>query len=138
MQRSFLAQNPSVLWFIAILAVFTIAVTLLSDVTGVGLISTSFVKTLGKTLCLCLVAIAMDVVWGYCGILSLGHFAFFGIGGYAIGMWLMYARTEGIVVESLAGQPHPAHPTFCNERGTSHVAGILQQRDQEKQNADLW
>jgi urea transport system permease protein len=89
MQKTFLAQNPSVLWFIAILAVFTIAVTLLSEVTGVGLISTSFVKTLGKTLCLCLVAIAMDVVWGYCGILSLGHFAFFGIGGYAIGMWLM-------------------------------------------------
>ena len=107
MQRTFLAQNPSVLWFIAILAVFTIAVTLLSEATGVGVISTSFVKTLGKTLCLCLVAIAMDVVWGYCGILSLGHFAFFGIGGYAIGMWLMYARTELIVIESLAAAPLP-------------------------------
>ena len=81
MQRSFLAQNPSVLWFIATLAVFTIIVTLLSEVTGVDVISTSFVKTLGKTLCLCLVAIAMDAVWGYRGILSLGHFAFFGIGG---------------------------------------------------------
>jgi urea transport system permease protein len=46
------------------------------------------------TLCLCLVALAMDLVWGYCGILSLGHFAFFGLGGYMIGMWLMYARTE--------------------------------------------
>jgi urea transport system permease protein len=86
MRRSFLAENPSVLWFISILAVFTLAVALMSEVTGVDLISTSFVKTLGKTLCLCLVAIAMDVVWGYCGILSLGHFAFFGIGGYAIGM----------------------------------------------------
>jgi urea transport system permease protein len=39
----------------------------------------------------------MDLVWGYCGILSLGHFAFFGLGGYMIGMWLMYARTEDIV-----------------------------------------
>ena len=64
-------------------------------------------KTLGTTQSICLVAIAMDVVWGYCGILSLGHFAFFGIGGYAIGMWLMYARTEGIVVASLAEAPIP-------------------------------
>jgi urea transport system permease protein len=49
----------------------------------------------------------MDLVWGYCGILSLGHFAFFGLGGYMIGMWLMYARTEDIVVASLAGADLP-------------------------------
>ena len=113
MNRTFFAQNPSVIWFIALLAIFTIVVTLLSEVTGVGVISTSFVKTLGKTLCLCLVAIAMDVVWGYCGILSLGHFAFFGIGGYAIGMWLMYARTEGMVLESLSGQVIPPTCIKC-------------------------
>jgi urea transport system permease protein len=125
MNRSFFAQNPSVLWFIAILAIFTIAVTLLSEVTGVDLISTSFVKTLGKTLCLCLVAIAMDVVWGYCGILSLGHFAFFGIGGYAIGMWLMYARTEGIVLESLAGQPIPATPQEVSDAIGNQIFGVV-------------
>ena len=125
MQRSFLAQNPSVLWFIAILAVFTVIVTLLSEVTGVDMISTSFVKTLGKTLCLCLVAIAMDVVWGYCGILSLGHFAFFGIGGYAIGMWLMYARTEGIVLESLAGQPLPATPAEISDAIGNQIFGVV-------------
>lgn len=125
MHRSFLAQNPSVMWFIAILAMFTVAVTLLSEVTGVGLISTSFVKTLGKTLCLCLVAIAMDVVWGYCGILSLGHFAFFGIGGYAIGMWLMYARTEGIVIESLAGQPLPPTPAEISDAIGNQIFGVV-------------
>ncbi|MEJ8560049.1 urea ABC transporter permease subunit UrtC [Yoonia sp. GPGPB17] len=125
MQRSFLAQNPSVLWFIAILAVFTVAVTVLSEVTGIGLISTSFVKTLGKTLCLCLIAIAMDVVWGYCGILSLGHFAFFGIGGYAIGMWLMYARTEGIVIESLAGQPIPPTPAEISDAIGNQIFGVV-------------
>ncbi len=107
MRQSFIAQNPSVLWFIAALALFTLGVTILSEAFGIGVLSTSFVKTLGKTLCLCLVAIAIDVVWGYCGILSLGHFAFFGLGGYAIGMWLMYARTEAIVVESLASAPLP-------------------------------
>ncbi|MEL6682361.1 MAG: urea ABC transporter permease subunit UrtC [Pseudomonadota bacterium] len=125
MQRSFLAQNPSVLWFIAILALFTVAVTVLSEATGVGVISTSFVKTLGKTLCLCLVAIAMDVVWGYCGILSLGHFAFFGIGGYAIGMWLMYARTEIIVLESLATQAIPPTPKEVSDAIGNQIFGVV-------------
>ena len=106
-RRSFIAQNPSVLWFLLALSVFTVGVTVLAEATGIGLVSTSFVKTLGKTLCLCLVAIAMDVVWGYCGILSLGHMAFFGIGGYAVGMWLMYARTEIIVTGSLMAAPLP-------------------------------
>ena len=72
MQRTFIARNPSVLWFLLSLAVFTVAVTVLSEATGATVISTSFLKTLGKTLCLCLVAIAMDVVWGYCGILGSG------------------------------------------------------------------
>jgi urea transport system permease protein len=107
MRQPFIARNPSVLWFLLALAVFTIVITVMSQAFGLGLVSTSFVKTLGKTLCLCLVAIAMDVVWGYCGILSLGHMAFFGIGGYAIGQWLMYARTEIIVAQSLAGSVIP-------------------------------
>ncbi|WP_299648314.1 urea ABC transporter permease subunit UrtC [uncultured Tateyamaria sp.] len=125
MHRSFFLQNPSILWFLTILAGFTVGVTLVSEVTGVGLISTSFVKTLGKTLCLCLVAIAMDVVWGYCGILSLGHFAFFGIGGYAIGMWLMYARTEGIVLGSLAGQPIPPTPAEISDAIGNQIFGVV-------------
>ncbi len=125
MQRSFLAQNPSVIWFIAILALFTVVVTILSEVSGVGVISTSFIKTLGKTLCLCLVAIAMDVVWGYCGILSLGHFAFFGIGGYAIGMWLMYARTELIVIESLAAQAIPSTAAEISDAIGNQIFGVV-------------
>lgn len=47
------------------------------------------VTLLGKYLCLALLAIALDLVWGYCGILSLGHAAFFALGGYAMGMYLM-------------------------------------------------
>ncbi|MEM8657680.1 MAG: urea ABC transporter permease subunit UrtC [Pseudomonadota bacterium] len=107
------------------LALFTLTVTLLSEATGTGLLSTSFVKTLGKTLCLCLVAIAMDVVWGYCGILSLGHFAFFGIGGYAIGMWLMYARTEKIVTESLASQTIPPTPAEISDAIGNQIFGVV-------------
>ncbi|MEF3049308.1 urea ABC transporter permease subunit UrtC [Pseudotabrizicola sp. L79] len=107
MTKPFLARNPSVLIFLATLALFTLGVTLLSEAYGVAFLSTSFVKTLGKTLCLCLVALAMDLIWGYAGILSLGHMAFFAIGGYMIGMWLMYARTEDIVLAALSNESLP-------------------------------
>ncbi|MDD9738356.1 MULTISPECIES: urea ABC transporter permease subunit UrtC [Marinovum] len=125
MTRSFLFRNPSVMWFLAALALFTLGVTALSEATGVGFVSTSFVKTLGKTLCLALIAIAMDVVWGYCGILSLGHFAFFGIGGYAIGMWLMYARTEGIVLESLQAGALPPTPQEISDAIAGQIFGVV-------------
>ena len=125
MKNTFIARNPSVLWFLAALGLFTALVTIASEATGAGLISTSFVKTLGKTLCLCLIAIAMDVVWGYCGILSLGHFAFFGIGGYSIGMWLMYARTEIIVTESLAGRTIPATPQEVSDAIGNQIFGVV-------------
>ncbi len=125
LERSFFARNPSVLVFIGLLAVFTLAVTLMSEALGAGIISTSFVKTLGKTLCLCLIAIAMDVVWGYCGILSLGHFAFFGLGGYMIGMWLMYDRTKDIVLTSLANQPLPPTAQEVRDAIGTQIFGVV-------------
>ena len=128
-RSSFIGRNPSVLYFLAALGLFTALVTVMSEAVGTGLVSTSFVKTLGKTLCLCLVAIAMDVVWGYCGILSLGHFAFFGIGGYAIGMWLMYARTEIIVADSLAGQTIPPTPQEISDAIGNQIFGVVGSSD---------
>jgi urea transport system permease protein len=47
------------------------------------------VALVGKYLCYALLALALDLVWGFCGILSLGHGAFFALGGYAMGMYLM-------------------------------------------------
>ncbi|WP_321344428.1 urea ABC transporter permease subunit UrtC [Breoghania sp.] len=47
------------------------------------------VSLLGKYMCYALLALSVDLVWGYCGILSLGHGAFFALGGYAMGMYLM-------------------------------------------------
>jgi len=47
------------------------------------------VALLGKYVCYAILAVALDLVWGYCGILSLGHGAFFALGGYAMGMYLM-------------------------------------------------
>jgi urea transport system permease protein len=52
-------------------------------------VSTYTVALLGKYLTYAMLALAVDLVWGYCGILSLGHAAFFALGGYAIGMYLM-------------------------------------------------
>jgi len=52
-------------------------------------VSTYTVTLLGKYLCYALLAVAVDLVWGYLGILSLGHGAFFALGGYAMGMYLM-------------------------------------------------
>ena len=53
-------------------------------------LSSYMVSVLGKYLCYALLALAIDLVWGYCGILSLGHGAFFALGGYAMGMHLMH------------------------------------------------
>ena len=47
------------------------------------------VSLIGKYMCFALLALSVDLVWGYCGILSLGHGAFFALGGYAMGMHLM-------------------------------------------------
>ncbi len=52
-------------------------------------VSTYTITLLGKYLCFALLALAVDLIWGYCGILSLGHGAFFALGGYAMGMYLM-------------------------------------------------
>ena len=52
-------------------------------------VSAYTVTLLGKILCYAVVAVAMDLIWGYAGILSLGHGVFFALGGYAFGMYLM-------------------------------------------------
>ena len=52
-------------------------------------VSTYTMTLLGKYLCYALLAVSVDLIWGYCGILSLGHGAFFALGGYAMGMYLM-------------------------------------------------
>ena len=122
-------KHPSAMVFLALLAVFTLAVTLMSEAYGSGLVPTSTVKTLGKTLCLALAAVAMDLVWGYAGILSLGHMAFFALGGYMIGMWLMYARTGEIVAATLANAPIPPTPEELRQGITGQIFGVVGSAD---------
>ena len=52
-------------------------------------VSSYTISLLGKYLCFALLALSLDLIWGYTGILSLGHGAFFGLGGYMMGMHLM-------------------------------------------------
>jgi urea transport system permease protein len=78
--------------FLAALAVTAVLVPMLNLFLPV---SSSFhvpdyiVTLMGKYLCYALLALSVDLVWGFCGILSLGHGAFFALGGYAIGMYMM-------------------------------------------------
>ncbi|MAC84552.1 MAG: urea ABC transporter permease subunit UrtC [Arcobacter sp.] len=62
---------------------------LLVPETSIFHVSTFTVTLLGKYLAFALLALALDLVWGYLGVLSLGHGAFFALGGYAMGMYLM-------------------------------------------------
>ena len=52
-------------------------------------LSDYFITVVGKIICYAIVAVAIDLIWGYAGILSLGHGVFFALGGYAFGMYLM-------------------------------------------------
>ena len=78
---------------------------------------------LGKILCYAIVAVALDLVWGYAGMLSLGHGIFFATGGYAMGMYLM---------REAAGDGLPAFMSFLSRSelpwfwwGTQHFARTL-------------
>jgi urea transport system permease protein len=78
--------------FLFVLAALAIVVLLLNAAVPASSslhISTYTVGLLGKYMCYAMLAMAVDLIWGYCGILSLGHAAFFTLGGYAIGMYLM-------------------------------------------------
>lgn len=74
-------------------------------------LSTFWVATLGKYLAFAILALSLDLIWGYAGILSLGHGAFFGLGGYAMGMYMMRQIGE----RSVYGNPDlPDFMVFLN------------------------
>jgi urea transport system permease protein len=78
--------------FLAMLAAIGVAVPLLNLLlppVSPFHVPTYLVALFGKYVCYALLALSIDLVWGYCGILSLGHGAFFALGGYAMGMHLM-------------------------------------------------
>ena len=65
-------------------------------------VSTYLVALFGKYACYAILALSIDLIWGYCGILSLGHGAFFALGGYAMGMYLMrQIGTRGVYADPI-------------------------------------
>ena len=78
--------------FLALLALAAVLVPLFNQIlpaSSLFHVPTYMVSLFGKYLCFALLALSVDLIWGYCGILSLGHGAFFALGGYAMGMHLM-------------------------------------------------
>jgi urea transport system permease protein len=90
----FLGALPRAGWIA--LALFAVVTLVLMPVLHVYVprgnplhISNYVISLGGKVMCYAVVAVAMDLIWGYAGILSLGHGVFFSLGGYAFGMYLM-------------------------------------------------
>ncbi|MBL8434394.1 MAG: urea ABC transporter permease subunit UrtC [Zoogloea sp.] len=75
--------------FLALALVAVPALHLLVPESSPFHVSTYAITLIGKIMCYALVAVAMDLIWGFGGILSLGHGLFFALGGYAFGMYLM-------------------------------------------------
>jgi len=110
-------------------AAATLAITLLVPVLNLVVPESSAfhladytVSVLGKILCYAICALAMDLIWGYTGILSLGHGLFFALGGYAMGMYLMRSiGREGVYRSELPDfmvflnwKEYPWHWTFSD------------------------
>jgi urea transport system permease protein len=97
------------IWFLLLLGAIAIAVpalNLLFPPSSPLHVPTYLVSLFGKYVCFALLALSIDLIWGYCGILSLGHGAFFALGGYAMGMYLMrQIGTRGVYA-------HPVLPDF--------------------------
>ncbi len=93
--RLFQIHSPRAWIVLAILAVVLLAVV-------PAVAPASLIPLLGKFLCFGIVALAMDLLWGYAGILSLGHGLFFALGGYGMGMYLMRSIAgEGVYRSNL-------------------------------------
>ncbi len=73
-------------WFFVLLILLG---NLLFDDGDTLFVGSNTVTLFGKYLCYALMAVSLDLIWGYLGILSLGHAAFFALGGYVMGMYLM-------------------------------------------------
>jgi urea transport system permease protein len=90
--RAMLQRDRGGAVLLGVLAVTAIAVAVLNQAvpeSSPSHVSTYGLTLIGKYLCYAILALALDLIWGYCGILSLGHAAFFALGGYAMGMYLM-------------------------------------------------
>jgi urea transport system permease protein len=91
--------------FLIVVAAIAIAVPILNltvPPSSALHVPTYLVALFGKYTCYALLALSIDLIWGYCGILSLGHGAFFALGGYAMGMYMMrQIGTRGVYADPI-------------------------------------
>ncbi|HWT78947.1 MAG TPA: urea ABC transporter permease subunit UrtC, partial [Candidatus Methylomirabilis sp.] len=80
------SRDPQALWAAAFAVVFVVVLPMANVL---GILSDYYLNLFGKYLCLAILALGMDLIWGYTGILSLGQAIFFGIGAYSIGMHML-------------------------------------------------
>src|SRR5579871_1979971 len=92
-------------FFLIVVAVLAISIPVLNlavSPSAAFYVPTYLVALFGKYACYALLALSIDLVWGFCGILSLGHGAFFALGGYAMGMYLMrQIGTRGVYADPI-------------------------------------
>ncbi|MEO7597830.1 MAG: urea ABC transporter permease subunit UrtC [Opitutus sp.] len=110
--RSYLGSRRTEFIVVGLIALFLIVVFPLLN--SYGLISNFAISLWGKYLCYALLAISVDLLWGYTGLLSLGQALFFSLGGYMMGMYLM--RMIGDL-----GQYHKPIPDFLVFLGWSEL-----------------
>lgn len=80
-------------------AAIVVTLAIMSVLGAVGVLNISTVLFLGKCLAFAIVAMGLDMIWGYTGILSLGHGLYFALGGYAMAMYLKLQATGGAITE---------------------------------------
>ncbi len=96
------ASGKIFLWVLLAVGIAVPMLNLLLPVDSPFHVPTYAMSLFGKYLCYALLAVSLDLVWGYCGILSLGHGAFFALGGYAMGMYLMrQIGTRGVYADPI-------------------------------------
>jgi len=97
--------DRSAMIFLIVVAAIAVAVPILNlavPQSSALHVPTYLVALFGKYTCYALLALSIDLIWGYCGILSLGHGAFFALGGYAMGMYLMrQIGTRGVYADPI-------------------------------------
>ena len=87
-------QSNHITFGIIVLALAAVPLLLLN-----GSVESPMVSFLGKAMSFCMVAIALDLIWGYTGILSLGHGLYFALGGYGMAMFLKLQATQGAITD---------------------------------------
>ena len=90
-----------------------------------GSIDTPLVSFLGKCIAFCMVAIALDLIWGHTGILSLGHGLYFALGGYGMAMYLKLQETNGGITEFMHTGGLTELPLIWKPFGSLPLAIIL-------------